>query len=77
MLLTEQCGHDLCRKSHQVKCFFYKGTIILGFLVVLLNNKLLLMVGCIVLVLIRFFVSNLEKTETETEIELELELVVR
>jgi hypothetical protein len=51
--------------------FIYSGTIIIGFLIVLLNDKLLSPVGCIALVLVPFLilVSNLEKTEIELVFE--------
>jgi hypothetical protein len=49
--------------------FIYKGTIILGFLIVLLNDKLFSPVGCIALALIPFLMSILEKTEIELVFE--------
>jgi len=45
--------------------FIYKGKIILGFLIVLLNDKLLSLIGCFTVALIQFLVSILEKTETD------------
>jgi hypothetical protein len=49
--------------------FIYKGKIILGFLIVLLNDKLLSPIGCFTVALIQFLVSILEKTEIELVFE--------
>jgi hypothetical protein len=60
------CTIHLCEMKNK---FIYKGTIILGFLIVLLNDKLLSLIGCFTVVLIQFLVSNLEKTETDCVVE--------
>ncbi len=62
------CTIHLCEMKNRV-IFIYKGTIILGFLIVLLNDKLLSLIGCFTVVLIQFLMSNLEKTEIELVFE--------